>query len=249
MERELEGRAAIVTGSVRNMGHTIAVTLARAGASVVINGRNSIDDAKKVAAEVEAAGGRAAICMGDVTKEADVAKIVDTAVSEFGRLDILINNVSSRLAKPITEITLDEWQGVIRSTLDGAFLCTKASIPHLAKSDRGVIVNLGGVSGHGGVANRTVVAAAKAGLAGLTGALGRELAPMNITVNCVAPGHIEHEGEPGRMSQHFIERPIPLGRAGEASDIAEMVRLLCGPHGHYVTGQTIHINGGWHIAT
>lgn len=247
--RELDGMAAIVTGSVKNMGHTIAVTLARAGASVLVNGRTSLDAAKAVAAEIEAVGGRAAICMGDVTVEKDVEKMVATAIEAFGRLDILVNNVSRRLAKPITEIALDEWRAVISSTLDGTFLCTRACIPHLAKSGRGVIVNLGGVSGHGGVADRTVVAAAKAGLAGLTGALGRELAPMNITVNCVAPGHIEHEGEPGRISQHFIDRPIPLDRAGKASDIAEMVRLLCGPNGHYITGQTIHINGGWHIAT
>lgn len=248
-DRELAGATAIVTGSVRNMGHTIAVTLGRAGASVLINGRTSVDAARRVAGEVEAAGGRAIVHMADVTDEDEVAGMVAAAVGAFGGLDILVNNVSSRLAKPLTEIALDEWRGVISSTLDGAFLCARAAIPHLAKSTRGTIVNIGGVSGHGGVANRTVVAAAKAGLAGLTGALARELAPQDITVNCVAPGHIEHAGEPGRMSQHFIERPIPLGRAGEPEDVAEMVRLLCGPRGRYITGQTIHINGGWHIAT
>ena len=93
------------------------------------------------------------------------------------------------------------------------------------------------------------MAAAKAGLVGLTGALAAELAGRDITVNCVAPGHIEHEGEPHRVSQHFIDRPIPLGRAGAPEDIAAMVLLLCGPRGRYITGQTMHVNGGWHIAT
>ncbi len=93
------------------------------------------------------------------------------------------------------------------------------------------------------------MAAAKAGLVGLTGSLAAELASRDITVNCIAPGHFEHAGEPGRMSAHFRERPIPLGRAGQPEDIAAMVRMLCGPHGRYITGQTIHVNGGWHIAT
>ena len=248
-ERDLDGAAAIVTGSVRNMGRTIALTLAQAGASVLINGRTSTDLAESVADEVRAAGGAAVVHMADVTDEAQVDGLVAAATDAFGRLDILVNNVSNRLAKPLTDIALAEWRGVISSTLDGAFLCSRAAIPWLEKSDRACIVNIGGVSGHAGVANRTVVAAAKAGLVGLTGALAAELAGRDITVNCVAPGHIEHEGEPGRMSQHFIDRPIPLGRAGAPEDIAAMVHLLCGPRGRFVTGQTIHINGGWHIAT
>ena len=180
---------------------------------------------------------------------ATIADMIARAVDAFGRLDILVNNVSRRIAKPVAEIALDEWRGVIASTLDGAFLCTRAALPHLEASDRAAIVNIGGVSGHAGVANRTAVAAAKAGLVGLTGSLAAEFASCEITVNCIAPGHFEHAGEPGRMSAHFRERPIPLGRAGQPEDIAAMVRMLSGPHGRYITGQTIHVNGGWHIAT
>jgi 3-oxoacyl-[acyl-carrier protein] reductase len=247
--RDLEGRAAIVTGSAKNMGRTIAIALGRAGASVLINGRTSIDAAKNVAQEVVGAGVRAVVHMADVTDEGQVAGMIARAVDEFGRLDILVNNVSNRIAKPVAEITLEEWRGVIASALDGAFLCTRAALPHLEASDRAAIVNIGGVSGHAGVANRTAVAAAKAGLVGLTGSLAAEFADRDITVNCVAPGHFEHAGEPGRMSDHFRERPIPLGRVGEPEDIAAMVGLLCGPRGRYITGQTMHINGGWHIAT
>ncbi len=247
--RELAGRAAIVTGSVKNMGRMIAIALGDAGASVLINGRTSIEAARNVASEVERAGGRAVVHMADVTDEDQVAGMVAKAVGEFGRLDILVNNVSNRIAKPVPEITLDDWRGVIASTLDGAFLCTRAALPHLEASDRAAIVNIGGVSGHAGVAKRTAVAAAKAGLVGLTGSLAAEFAARDITVNCVAPGHFEHEGEPGRMSDHFRIRPVPLGRAGEPEDVAAMVRMLCGPRGRYITGQTIHLNGGWHIST
>ena len=247
--RDLAGRAAIVTGSVKNMGRTIAIGLGEAGASVLINGRTSKNNAETVAGEVVRAGGRAVVHMADVTEEAHVAGMVAHAVDEFGRLDILVNNVSNRIAKPLAEITLDEWRGVIASALDGAFLCTRAALPHLEASEQASIVNIGGVSGHAGVANRTAVAAAKAGLVGLTGSLAAEFADRDITVNCIAPGHVEHAGEPGRMSAHFRERPIPLGRAGRPEDIAAMVRLLCGPHGRYITGQTVHVNGGWHIAT
>ncbi len=247
--RELEGRAAIVTGSVKNMGRAIAIALGEAGASVLINGRTSTEAAETVAGEVERAGCRAVVHMADVTDEEQVAGMVTRTVDAFGRLDILVNNVSNRIAKPVPEIALDDWRGVIASTLDGAFLCTRAALPHLEASDRAAIVNIGGVSGHAGVANRTAVAAAKAGLVGLTGSLAAEFASRDITVNCVAPGHFEHEGEPGRMSAHFRERPIPLGRAGDPQDVAAMVRMLCGPRGRNVTGQTIHLNGGWHIST
>ena len=247
--RELAGRAAIVTGSVKNMGRMIAIALGAAGASVLINGRTSTDAADEVAREVERAGGRAVVHMADVTDEDQVAGMVARAAEAFGRIDILVNNVANRIAKPVAEIALDEWRGVIASVLDGTFLCTRAALPHPEASDRAAIVNIGGVSGHAGVANRTAVAAAKAGLAGLTGSLAAEFAARDITVNCVAPGHFAPEGEPGRMSAHFRERPIPLGRAGQPEDIGAMVRMLCGPRGRYITGQTLHVNGGWHIAT
>ena len=248
-DRELEGAAAIVTGSVRNMGKTIAIELAKAGASVLINGRTSVDAGEEVAEAVRSHGGKAIVHMADVTDQAQVEAMIAAAATAFGGIDILVNNVSNRLAKPLPEIELDEWRSVISSTLDACFLCSKACMPWLEKSDRATIVNLGGVSGHAGVKNRTAVAAAKAGLVGLTGSMASEFANRDITVNCVAPGHIEHAGEPHRMSQHFKDKPIPLGRVGAPEDIAAMVRLLCGPRGRYTTGQTIHINGGWHIAT
>jgi 3-oxoacyl-[acyl-carrier protein] reductase len=244
--RELDGMVAIVTGSAKNMGRMIAHTLAFAGAKVVINAKSSREAAEAVVAEIEADGGEAFVHMADVTDPADVDGMVAAAVGKYGRLDILVNNVGLRLAKPVTEVTFEEWRRV-QSALDAAFLCTKAAVSEITKQGRGMVVNIGGSSGHAGVAKRSPVAAAKAGLAGFTGSLGAELAPFNITVNCIAPGHISHEGEPGRMSAHFKERPIPLRDTGRPEDIADMVRFLCGPTGHYITGQTIHINGGWYV--
>jgi 3-oxoacyl-[acyl-carrier protein] reductase len=243
---ELAGMAAIVTGSAKNMGRMIAQTLALAGAKVLINAKSSQAEAEAVVAEIKAEGGEAFVHTADVTDPKAVDGMVAAAVKRFGRLDILVNNVGLRLAKPVTEVTFEEWR-TVQSALDAAFLCTKAAVPHMAKQGRGCIVNMGGVSGHAGVAKRSPVAAAKGGLAGFTGSLGVELAPLNITVNCVSPGHIAHDGEPGRMSAHFKEKPIPMGRSGTPEDIADMVRFLCGPSGHYVTGETIHVNGGWYV--
>lgn len=246
--RELDGVVAVVTGSAQNLGRVIALTMAEAGAAVIVNARTSADAANAVAREIESAGGRAAVHLADVTSPDGAESLVARAVETFGRLDILVNNVSHRIAQPVTETSFEDWRDVQSSTLDAAFLCIRAAVPHLGKGGNGAIVNIGGVSGHAGVANRSAVAAAKAGLAGLTAALGVELAPQGITVNCVAPGHLERDTTPGRMSAHFRERPIPVARGGRPDEVAAMVRLLCGPQGRFTTGQTIHVNGGWHVS-
>ena len=242
---ELAGTAAIVTGSAKNIGRATALALAEAGASVLINARTSKGEADAVKGEIEAAGGRAMVHMADVTSEDQVHGMVDAAVAAFGRLDILINNVASRSQTPITETSLADWRRVLASALDSTFLCTRASVPHLAKGGRGSIVNLGGVSGHAGVANRSPVAAAKAGLAGMTTALAVELAPHNIRVNCVSPGHINTSHE-GGVPTHFVERTAPLG-IGDVGEIAATIRFLCTPGARYITGETIHVNGGWYL--
>lgn len=242
---ELAGTAAIVTGSAKNIGRATALALAEAGSAVLINGRTSKDAAEAVKAEIEAAGGTAIVHMADVTREDQAQGMVDAAVAAFGRLDFLINNVASRSATPITETPLDAWHAVLASALDSTFLCTRAAVPHLAKGGRGSIVNIGGVSGHAGVANRSAVATAKAGVAGMTGALAIELGPQNIRVNCVSPGHINSTNDDG-VPQHFIDRVAVLG-VGDLTEIAATVRFLCTPGARFITGETIHANGGWYI--
>jgi len=245
--RELEDSVAIVTGSVRGIGRAVALAFADAGAAVVINARNSGEAAKAVAAEVEAAGGRALVHLADVTEPDAVDAMIDATVKAFGRLDILVNNVALRIARPIGETSYEGWRAVLASVLDSAFLCTKAAAPRMAAGGCGSIVNIGGVSGQAGVANRSAVATAKAGLSGMTAALAVELAPVNITVNCVAPGHIGHHDRE-EVSAHFQDRAIPLGRPGKPEEIAATVRYLCGPGGRYTSGNTIHVNGAWHVS-
>ena len=246
--RELESKVAIVTGSVRGIGRATALAFAEAGASVVVNGRRSAEAAREIAGEVEEAGGRARVHLADVSDPGQAKELVEETVEAFGRLDILVNNVAHRIAKPVVETSYEEWRDVQANTLDSAFLCIRHAVPHLIAGGGGSIVNIGGVSGHRGVKNRAAVAAAKAGLAGMTAALAVELAPHNINVNCVSPGSIDNYEATGHVPAHFRENPIPMGRMGTVREITAMVRHLCGPEGRYVAGQTIHVCGAWNVS-
>jgi 3-oxoacyl-[acyl-carrier protein] reductase len=143
---------------------------------------------------------------------------------------------------PVEEIALEEWRAVMHVSLEGPFLCVQAALPALAKA-RGTIVNIGGLTAYVGASHRAHVVAAKAGLDGLTKALAVELAPRGITVNMVSPGMIETRRE-GAEPAHRATRTTPLGRQGKPEDVSAMVRFLAGPRGRYLTGQTIHVNGG-----
>src|ERR1700716_3800257 len=189
-EKELTGKVAIVTGAGRNIGRAIALALAGGGASVVVNARSNRVEADAVVREIEAAGGKALVHLGDVAGAADVQAVGGAAVKRFGRLDILVNNAALRREKSFAEMDYAEWREILDVTLDGAFHCTKASLPALRKSGAGAIVNIGGLSAHTGAANRAHVVTAKAGIVGLTRALANDLAADGITVNCVVPGLI-----------------------------------------------------------
>ena len=243
-----DGKVAVITGSVRGIGRAAAIAFAEEGASVVINGRRSADAAREIAGAVEDAGGRALVHLADVSDPDQAAGLIAAAADAFGRLDILVNNVSHRIAKPVEETSFAEWRDVQASTLDAAFACIKAAVPRIRAAGGGSIVNIGGVSGHAGVKNRAAVAAAKAGLAGMTAALAVELAPSGINVNCVSPGSIDNYQATGHVPAHFRDRPPPMGRMGTVDEIAAMVRFLCSPAGRYVAGQTIHVCGAWNVS-
>jgi 3-oxoacyl-[acyl-carrier protein] reductase len=242
---ELEGKVAIVTGASRNIGRAIALELARDGASVAVIARSALDEAKKVAGEIEAAGGKAFAALADVRDEAAIGGIVAEAVRRFGRIDILVNNAAIRPEGKLDEIDLAAFREVTSIILDGAYVCIRACLPHLRKSGAGAIVNIGGLTGHTGAKDRPHVVAAKAGLVGLTRALARDLAEENVTVNCVSPGMIDtvRAKLPGMFATH---KP-PVGRLGRSEEIAAAVRYLCGPGARYVTGQTLHVNGGMYM--
>ena len=241
--QELRGRVALVTGASRNIGRAIALDLAEAGAAVVINTRASRDAAASVVREIEAGGGQALLAIADVTDEPAVRAMVDASVARFGRLDIVVNNAALRPERPFGEMDLAEFRAVVGLILDGAFLCARFALPHLQRSDGAAIVNIGGMTGHSGAAGRAHVVAGKAGLVGLTKALAHELSPQGITVNCVIPGLIATT-RAGAVPGVHLRNPPLVGRPGEPEDIAAMVRYLAGPTGRYITGQTIHVNGG-----
>ena len=243
--QELKGRVAIVTGSARNIGREIARELAAAGAKVVINARTSQAEAEAVAAGINGAGGEAIAVLADVSDEAAVRRMAHAATDRFGRIDIIVNNAAVRKEAPLESLSYADWRETHAIILDGAFHLVKACLTELKRSGVGSVVNIGGVSGHIGTKNRAHVVSAKAGLVGLTRALAHDLAADKVTVNCVVPGLIDTARDPGASlpAHHQVNRTL-VGRLGLPSDIAGAVRFLVGPTGRYITGQTLHVNGG-----
>ena len=244
---DLQGRVALVTGGARNIGRSIAVEMARAGATVVVNARTSLDAAQSVVAEIEAAGGKGMAHLADVTDEAGVDAMFAEVKAKFGRLDILVNNAAVRDVTKIDDIDLATWRYVTGIILDGAFICIKAALPLLRASDAGAIVNIGGMSGHTGASGRPHVVAAKLGLVGLTRALAHDLGPEGITVNCVVPGLIATQRNAGSGARSAHDHVGVLGHRGTPEDVAAAVCFLAGPRGRYVTGQDWHVNGGAYL--
>jgi 3-oxoacyl-[acyl-carrier protein] reductase len=242
--QELAGHVAIVTGAGRNIGRAIALALADAGASVVVNVRSNRAEADSVVAEIEAAGGKAVAHVGDVAEAATAKGLAATALDRFGRIDILVNNAALRGEKAIGEMSYEEWRAVLGVTLDGAFHCTQACLPALKKQG-GSIVNIGGMSAHIGAKHRAHVMTAKAGLVGFTRVLAHDLAADKITANCVVPGAIDtsRPSAAPQPARHLTHSTL-TGERGKPEDVAAMVRLLAGPGGRFVTGQAIHVNGG-----
>jgi 3-oxoacyl-[acyl-carrier protein] reductase len=246
MTQDLAGRVAIVTGSARNIGRSMALTLAEAGAAVLVNALQSRDEADAVAGEIAKSGGRAVVRIADVTTPEGAHSVVKAAVDAFGRIDCLVNNAAVRRETPFAELQFTEWRNVLGVILDGAFLMSQAALPHLLRSDAATIVNIGGMSAHTGAAHRAHVVAAKAGLVGLTRALATELAKDGITVNCVVPGMIatvRGKTSSSAPMHHAHHQPL-IGRRGLPGEIAALVGFLAGPHARFITGQTIHANGG-----
>ncbi|HZF76990.1 MAG TPA: SDR family oxidoreductase [Acetobacteraceae bacterium] len=241
-DRPLQGHVALITGGVRRIGRATALALAEEGADLVLHARSSRAEAEEVAREVERLGRRALVVMADVTEEAAVEAMMAEVDRAFGRLDILINNAALRGEDPFTEMSFARWREVTGVILDGAFLCSRAALRRMAPRGYGRIVNMGGLSAHLGAPHRAHVVAAKAGIVGLTRALAVEFAPHGITVNCVVPGKIGGKRAAG-AGKGIAGEPI-VGREGVPEDVAEVVRLLCRPATSFVTGQSIHVNGG-----
>jgi 3-oxoacyl-[acyl-carrier protein] reductase len=248
-EQELSGRVALVTGAGRNIGRAMAKALAAGGAAVVVNVRRDAAEAAQVVGEIERNGGKAIAAIADVADEAAVFAMVADAADRLGRIDYLINNAALRQERVFEEMSFKEWRDVLGVTLDGAFHCAKACLPYLKQSGAGAIVNIGGLSAHTGSKHRAHVTAAKLGLVGFTRGLAHDLAKDHVTVNLVAPGTIDtaRKADAAQPAHHLINNTL-TGKRGAPDDVASMVRFLCGPGARYITGQTIHVNGGAYFA-
>lgn len=246
LEQSFAGKVALVTGAGKNIGRRIALDLAARGASVIVNGRSDRTAVDAVVAEVNQAGGQAIAAMADVADPDATARMVDAAVAAFGGIDILVSNAGLRRQTPFLEMSLTEWREILSVALDGAFILMKAAVPHMLNRGGGAIVALSGISTHVGTPNRCHVSASKAGLEGLMRALAIELAPHGITCNCVAPGAVDtvRGTSAGALPSTLAEKGVPLGRKASVTEISAAVRYLAGPDGRYVTGQTLHVNGG-----
>jgi len=244
---DLSGKVAVVTGASQGLGEATATLLHGGGAMVVVNyfadpfGTNR----SRADAVVARLGERALAVPGDVRSLPDMEAMVGAATRHFGRLDLVVNNAGIVRDRTLKNLTSEDWSAVIETNLTGVFNVCKAGAAALA--DGGAIVNLSSISGSLGFFGQANYAAAKAGVCGLTRVLARELARRAITVNAVAPGLVLTDmGQtiPEAARVKMLEQ-IPLGRFGEANDIAGAVLFLCSPYARYITGQTIHVNGGW----
>lgn len=249
MKSELSGRVALVTGASRNIGRAIAVEMARRGAEVAVHVAQDKKSGQKTAAAVTAAGQRSMVALGDLSRPGDVKRVISEVVEVFGRLDIVVNNAAVRPEAPFDLLAYDEWRRVLAVCLDSVFLVSQSALPYLQNSDQAAIINLGGLTGHTGAARRAHVVTAKAGVIGLTKAMAHELAP-GITVNCVSPGLIETErrGETSKRPHHHATRTNLAGRRGLPEEVAAAVAYLCSPGARYITGETLHVNGGAYLS-
>jgi 3-oxoacyl-[acyl-carrier protein] reductase len=241
--RELAGKVALVTGGARNIGRAISLELAAAGAAVAVNTRRSVEDGEQVVQEIRSSGGEAELYVADIGDAVAAKAMVDNALKRFGRIDYLILNASVRTERPFLELGYEEWRTPLTITLDGAFYLTQGCLPSMLKNGGGAIVTLGGMVSLSGAAKRVHGSVAKHGLVGLTRGIAREFAGQGIRANCIAPGTMDTVRAAGRAVRTDDES-IPLRRKGAPEEIATAVRFLCGPGASYITGQTLHVNGG-----
>lgn len=243
-----EGRVAIVTGAARNIGRATAVALARQGFGVVVHAQGNREGAEETARTVEAEGVGSCVVLADLARP-DTAEELARAARSLGRIGVLVNNAAVRRAVPFSEMTLDEWRAIMAVNLDAAFLCARACVGEMAAAGWGRIVNIGGLTGHTGASGRAHVVTSKAAMVGLTKALATEYAGTGVTANCVVPGEIEtvRGGAAGARGHHPDKRPPMVGRRGEPGEVAAVVAMLCSADSGYITGQTIHVNGGAYL--
>jgi len=242
----LVGKAALVTGASRGIGREIALELARQGADIAVNYSGSEERANSVVAEIKEMGRNAIAIQCDVSNSDSVANMVKETTEAFGKLDILVNNAGITKDNLLMRMKENEWDDVININLKGVFLCTKAVTRQMMKQRSGRIINIASIVGVSGNAGQANYVAAKSGVIGLTKTAAKELASRGITVNAIAPGFITTDmtDKLNEETKDLMLKQIPLARFGEPSDIAKVVVFLASEESRYMTGQTLHVDGG-----
>lgn len=245
----LNEKIAIVTGASRGIGKEIAVTLAREGATVIVNYNGSTEKAMEVVREIEEKGGKAEAVQCDVSVFDKAAELMAYVTDKYGRVDILVNNAGITRDNLLMKMSEEDYDAVLNTNLKGTFNCIKHISRQMLKQKAGRIINLSSVSGVLGNAGQANYSASKAGVIGLTKAAARELASRGITVNAIAPGFIQTEMTAvlSDAVKASVTEQIPMKQFGTTSDIAEMVAFLASEKGRYITGQVINIDGGMAI--
>ena len=242
----LDNKVVLVTGGSRGIGRAVALACAREGANVIINYAGNAKAAQEVVEKITDMGRRALAVQADVSKSEDVERLVQEALDDFGRIDVLVNNAGITRDNLIMRMKEEDWDAVLATNLKGVFLCTKAVTKGMMKQRSGRVINMTSVVGVMGNAGQANYAAAKAGVIGLTKATAKELASRGITVNAIAPGFINSEMTEV-LSENVKEamvKVIPLGKMGEAEDVAEATVFLASDSARYITGQVLHVDGG-----
>jgi 3-oxoacyl-[acyl-carrier protein] reductase len=243
-QQELAGQVALVTGAAINIGRATAIELAKAGAAIAVNTKSSREASQAVVNDIRAAGGQAELYLADIAKAEDVKGMTDAILQRFGQIDILVLNASIRREILLKDMTYEQWREPINISLDGSFHCIKACLPSMMAAKHGNIIALTGSNVLTGSSGKTHSGAAKAGLTGMIKALAREVGPYGIRANCVSPGIINTSRPSHRSPRRDAKGVVPLERYGESGEIASTVRFLCGAGAGYITGQTVHVNGG-----
>ncbi|SEO56936.1 3-oxoacyl-[acyl-carrier-protein] reductase [Propionispora vibrioides] len=242
----LDNKVAVVTGASRGIGRAVALALAQAGAKVVINYAGNAAAAREVEEKITALGGEALVVQADVAQLESVEDLVKQAIEKFGRIDILVNNAGITRDNLLMRMKEEDWDAVINTNLKGIFNCTKTIARVMMKQRSGKIINMSSVVGVTGNAGQANYAAAKAGVIGFTKSMAKELASRGITVNAVAPGFIATDMTAVLSDQikEELAGRVPLGRLGSAEEVASAVLFLVSDAATYITGQTLHVDGG-----
>ena len=240
----LSDKVAIVTGSGQGIGETIALKLAEAGATVVVN--DISESARQVTEEIKKMKRESITVLADVSLQSDVTRLVETTIDTYGKVDILVNNAGITRDQLVLRMAEEDWDKVLTVNLKSVFLCTKAILRHMIRQRWGRIINITSIVGLIGNAGQANYASAKAGIIGFTRTIAKEAASRGITVNAVAPGFIDTamtQQLPEERKQELLSR-IPLGMLGTPRDVAEAVAFLASEEARYITGQVITVDGG-----